>query len=43
MPRGLFGAPDTLEKLRKSFAKTDYNIQQLVIEIVKTSASHHES
>jgi hypothetical protein len=41
-PAAAYG-PDTLEKLRKSFAKTEYNIQQLVIEIVKTSAAHHES
>jgi hypothetical protein len=41
-PAAAYG-PGTLEKLRKSFAKTDYNIQQLVIEIVKTSALHHES
>ena len=41
-PAGAY-SPDTLERLRKSFAKSDYNIQQLVIEIVKTSALHNEN
>ena len=38
-PAAAYG-PDTLEKLRASFAKTDYNIQKLVIEIIKVSATH---
>jgi hypothetical protein len=41
-PAGAYG-PGTLERLRKSFAKSDYNIQQLVIEIVKTPALHNEN
>ena len=41
-PAAAYGA-DTLERLRRSFAKSDYNIQQLVLEIVKTSALHHEN
>ncbi|HKQ36766.1 MAG TPA: DUF1592 domain-containing protein [Verrucomicrobiae bacterium] len=41
-PAAAYG-PDTLERLRRSFAKSDYNIQQLILEIVKTSALHHEN
>lgn len=41
-PAAAYG-PHTLERLRRSFAKSDYNIQQLILEIVKTSALHHES
>jgi hypothetical protein len=38
-PVGAYG-PDMLEQLRASFAKSEYNIQKLVIEIVKISAMH---
>src|SRR6185436_5176889 len=38
-PAGAYG-PDMLEQLRPSFAKSEYNIQKLVIEIVKTSTMH---
>lgn len=44
-PAAAYG-PDTLERLRRSFAKSDYNIQRLVTEIVKTAALYengHES
>ncbi len=41
-PAAAYG-PDTLERLRRSFAKSDYNIQQLILEIVKTSALHNEN
>jgi len=41
-PAAAYG-PDTLERLRRSFAKSDYNIQQLVVEIVKTSVLHNEN
>jgi hypothetical protein len=38
-PVGAYG-PNTLEDLRRSFAKSDFNIQKLVVEIAKTSATH---
>ena len=38
-PAAAYG-PDTLEKLRASFVKSDYNIQKLVVEIAKISATH---
>ena len=41
-PAAAYG-PDTLERLRRAFAKSDYSIQQLVIEIVKTSAVYNET
>lgn len=37
-PAAAYG-PDTLEQLRRSFAASEFNIQTLVVEIVKTSAA----
>jgi hypothetical protein len=38
-PVGAYG-PDTLENLRRSFTASNYNIQKLLVEIVKVSALH---
>jgi len=41
-PAAAYG-PSTLEDLRRSFAKSEFNIQKLVVEIAKTAAMHKTS
>ena len=38
-PAAAYG-PTTLEDLRRSFAKSEFNIQKLVVEVAKTAAMH---